>query len=229
MGQSEHAAINKNKIPLQRKSMSYTKSYPAVFLGIALLAITSVYADDTPDEIKRRIGGGDPVAGKEKSAQCRACHGEDGNSAAPNVPKLAGQYADYLYRQINNFQTGARKDPVMTKIAATVTDHKGLSDIASYFASQKQMTGPPVKNEVGEKLFLDKGCLNCHGEIGKGKPAYNSINPVIGGQHKDYLVKQLNDFKTGARDTDISGAMSELANQITDAEMQAVAEYLSGQ
>lgn len=207
--------------------MSYTKLNIAVVLGIALFAATSVYAGDTPEEIKRRIGGGNPEAGKEKSALCQGCHGEDGNSVVPNFPRLAGQYAEYIFRQINNFQTGTRSDPVMTGMAATVTNRKDLADIAAYFASQKLMTGTPEKHEAGQKLALGYGCLGCHGEDGKGKPANNSIFPVIGGQHKDYLVKQLHDFKTGARDTDMSGTMNELANRMTDADIEAVAEYLS--
>ncbi len=192
------------------------------------LAATSAHASDSAEQIKRRIGGGDPVAGKDKSALCQGCHGEDGNSAVPTFPKLAGQYAEYIYRQINNFQTGSRKDPTMTDMAATVTDRRDLSDIAAYFASQNQMSGTPIKHDAGEKIFVDYGCLNCHGEDGKGKPAYNSIFPVIGGQHKDYLVKQLNDFKSGARDTDMSGTMGELTGKMNDAEIDAVADFISG-
>lgn len=208
--------------------MLHHNKYIATLLAVMLLAATSTYAGDSPEEIKRRIGGGNPIAGKDKSALCQGCHGEDGNSAVPTFPKLAGQYAEYIARQISNFQTGTRKDPTMTDMAATLTNRQDTVDIAAYFASQKQMSGTPVKNEAGEKIFINYGCLNCHGEIGKGRPANNSIFPVIGGQHKDYIVKQLNDFKTGARDTDMSGAMNELTNKMTDADIEAVAEFLSG-
>jgi len=209
--------------------MSNTSKFISAGLTSVFLATASAYGGDTEAEIKQRIGSGNPVAGKDKSAMCQGCHGEDGNSMVPSFPKLAGQYATYIQRQINNFQTGTRRDPTMTDMAATVTNRQDLNDISAYFASQKQMTGTPVKNEAGEKLFNKHGCLNCHGEIGKGRPANNAIFPVIGGQHKDYLVKQMNDFKTGARDTDMSGTMSELANQMTDADIDAIAEYLSGQ
>ena len=207
--------------------MAYTKSSIAVFLGIALIAATSAYADDSPVDINRRIGSGNPADGKDKAAPCKSCHGEDGNTAAPNIPKLAGQYADYIQRQIYNFQEGTRKDPNMTQISVTLTNRRNLADIAAYFASQNQMTGTPAKNETGKKLYLEKGCLNCHGEIGKGNRSYNAIFPVIGGQHKEYIVKQLKDFKTGARATDISEIMSLLALQMTDTEIEAVADYLS--
>lgn len=208
--------------------MFCTKKCTFVALITVFFAAATVHAGDTPEEIKNRSAGGDPVAGKEKSALCQGCHGEDGNSAAPTFPKLAGQYGTYIQRQINNFQLGTRKDPVMTDMANTVTSRQDLKDIAAYFSSQKQMTGTPVKNTLGEKLFRDYGCLNCHGEDGKGRPANNSIFPVIGGQHKDYIVKQLNDFKSGDRDTDMSGTMSDLAGRMTDAEMEALADYLSG-
>lgn len=214
---------------LQGASMAITKSNIAVVLSFVLFSVTCAYADDSPEDINRRVGNGNPVDGNKKAAECKSCHGEDGNTATPNIPKLEGQYADYIKRQIHNYQEGTRKDPIMTKISATLTNRQNLADIAAYFASQNQMKGTPTKNEKGEKLYREKGCLNCHGEIGKGKPSYNALFPVIGGQHKEYLTKQMNDFKTGARDTDISGIMGLLANQMADAEVEAVSEFLSGQ
>lgn len=208
--------------------MSYINKSIAGILFVVSLAANFAFAGDTPVEIKRRTGGGDPVAGKEKSGLCQGCHGEDGNSIVPMFPKLAGQYADYIHRQINSFQEGTRSDPSMNGMAATMTGRRDLMDIAAYFASQNQMSGTPVKNDLGEKLANDYGCLNCHGEIGKGRPANNSIFPVIGGQHKEYLIKQMKDFKTGARDTDMSGTMGGLASRMTDAEIEAVSEYFSG-
>jgi len=206
--------------------------FNSYFIAAALFVLpiaTTAYAGDNPDEILQRTGGGDPVAGKEKSALCQGCHGEDGNSMVPTFPRLAGQYAVYIKRQINNFMEGSRRDPTMTEMAATVSSNQDLNDIAAYFASQKQMSGTQMINEAGEKIFRNYSCLNCHGEIGKGRPANNSIFPVIGGQHKDYLIKQLNDFKTGSRDTDMSGAMNEVVNHMTDAQIEAVSEYLSQQ
>ena len=120
---------------------------PALFL---MLFTVPVFAGDSPEDIKQRIGTGDPIAGKEKSALCQGCHGEDGNSATPDFPKLAGQYAVYIQKQINDFKSGTRKDPVMTDMAATITDPKDLLDISAYFASQPQMKGvAPVVNKGG--------------------------------------------------------------------------------
>ena len=72
------------------------------------------------------------------------------------------------------------------------------------------------------------GCINCHGENGKGKSPNNSVFPVIGGQHKDYLVKQLNEFRNGKRANDPAGMMSDIAEKMTDVEIDAVSEYLAG-
>ena len=208
--------------------MFRTRHSIAVALTLTLFPVAVAFAGDSPDDIKQRIGTGDPAAGKVKSAMCQGCHGEDGNSAAPNFPKLAGQHAAYIQKQIHDFQRGtSRSDPIMSGMAATVTDKQDLLDISAYFASQKQMKGEnPVVNETGRIRFLDdNGCVNCHGENGKG----NAPNtPVIGGQHKDYLIKQLNDFKSGARNNENSGMMTMIAGFMDDADIEAVADYLSG-
>jgi cytochrome c553 len=209
--------------------MVFSKSFVAVVFGVVFIAATSAYANDDPEDVKRRVGNGNPANGKAKAAKCKICHGETGDTVEPVIPKLAGQYANYIESQIFNFQEGTLRDPSMTQIAKTLTNRRDLEDIAAYFASQNQMKGRPGTNEEGEKLYVDKGCLNCHGEIGKGKPSYNAIFPIIGGQNRGYLIKQMKDFKSGARTTDISGIMGLVANQMTYSEIVAVAEYLSAQ
>ena len=179
---------------------------------------------------------GDAVAGKEKSALCQGCHGETGMSAAPNFPHLAGQYAGYLRKQIVDFQKELRKDDTMSGMAATITERQDLEDIAAYFATQKVMQGEKAtENKLGKNIYLNGnsvtemyGCVNCHGEDGKGKSPNNSVFPVIGGQLKDYLVKQLNDFRSGARVNDPAGMMADIAKKMTDAEIEAVSAYLAG-
>jgi len=202
---------------------------------VFMLMMSAAYAGDTKEDIKQRLGKGDPVAGKEKSGMCQGCHGEDGNSAAPSFPKLAGQYANYLQKQVREFQSEARVDPTMSGMALAVTEKQDLLDITAYFASQKQMKGSGGKSAAGKKVYLDGndasgvyGCVNCHGKDGKGKAPNNHMFPVIGGQHKDYLVKQLTDFKTGDRGNDPAGMMGTLAKLMTTAEIEAVSEYLSG-
>jgi len=118
----------------------------------------------------------------------------------------------------------------MSGMAATVTDKQDLLDISAYFASQKQMKGDsPVVSPSGKILFtIGNGCVNCHGETGKGAAAGNLDAPVIGGQHKDYLVKQLKAFASGARKNESSGMMAMIAYSMSDSEIEEVATYVSG-
>jgi cytochrome c553 len=91
------------------------------------------------------LSAGDTAAGKTKSGTCAACHGEGGGKPImPIYPILAGQHADYLAKAINDYKTGARKDPVMAGMAATLTD-QDIADLAAYFASQKGLTTPSPK------------------------------------------------------------------------------------
>ena len=199
-------------------------------LTIILLSASTVFAGDSPSDIKQRIGAGNPEAGKEKSAMCQGCHGEDGNSASPDFPKLSGQYAAYIIKQIKDYQSGARKDPVMSDMAATVTENQDLLDIAAYFASQKQMKGEKPEDNAWAKIRFtdDNGCATCHGKNGKGLAPNNPIAPVIGGQHKKYLVKQLKDFKSHTRTNDPSGMMESFAGILSPAEIYKIAGYISG-
>jgi cytochrome c553 len=196
-----------------------------------LLFTAATFADDIVDDIKQRSGTGDPVAGNFKSALCQICHGEDGISATPSYPNLAGQYAAYIRKQFKNFKMGSRKDPVMSEIAATETNDQDLLDISAYFASQQKMkSAKPVINMDGESQFLSdgNGCVNCHGVNGKGLVPNNSLTPVIGGQHKDYLVKQLKDFRIGDRDNEPDGIMPIIAGMMSDDDIENVARYVSG-
>lgn len=196
---------------------------------------------DTPSEINQRIGIGDPVVGKDKSALCQGCHGEDGNSAAAAFPKLSGQWSDYIQKQVREFQNGARYNAVMTDMAMSVDNFNDLFDIAAYFASQKQMGSTPIEDEAerqlyleGKKLYIEGNertgafrCIKCHGESGRGQPLNNNLFPVLGGQHKDYLIKQLTDFKNEERENDRSGMMLRITTHLTGHDIEAVATYLS--
>lgn len=184
---------------------------------------------------------GDAVAGQEKAGLCGGCHGADGNSEDATYPRLAGQYAGYIVKQIKDFQTGHRaNNETMAGMAAMVASDEDAKDIGSYFAQQKMkgVLTKPTKETLaaGEKLFREGnpktgiyGCINCHGESGKGKSATVSAFPVIGGQHRDYLIKQLTEFRDGARANDPAGMMAGVAKNLSDKEIQSVADYLSGQ
>jgi cytochrome c553 len=197
-------------------------------------APSAVMADDSPEAIKLRSGPGDPVAGKDKSQLCQGCHGERGVSIEGMAPKLAGQYGIYIAKQVRNFQSGTRVHEIMSAVAQTVSDDD-LADIAAYFASQEKMKGDGHENELGKKLFehgdmsrMMVACVNCHGVNGKGKSPDNPVFPVIGGQHKDYLRGQLINFRDGDRGNSPGGVMNIITQKLTDEELDALADYVSG-
>ena len=177
------------------------------------------------------LGAGDPVLGKQKSLLCSECHGTTGNSPDKNIPKLSGQLEDYIVLAVTEFQQGIRKDPMMSSLAIVVQNVKDLEDIAAYFASQPRMQGQRVENDAsseGAELFTSERCNYCHGDEGKRyAPFQENIPPVIGGQHKSYLIKAMNDIKTGKRPGDIYELMPKLLGELTDEQIEAIAEYLS--
>jgi cytochrome c553 len=202
-----------------------------------LLAIPSALAgSDNTEKFKRRTGSGDPVSGKETSRICQGCHGKDGNSTDELIPKLAGQYDEYIIKQMRNYQAGTRSHEIMNGMAAPLGD-KDLADIAAYFADQPMMKGSGAKpNEKGKNLFL-KGnisemvmtCVYCHGEGGKGLHSSTAMYPVIGGQHKAYLLKQLIDFREDNRVNSPNVIMNKIVKSLSNEDLQSLAEYISGQ
>jgi len=184
---------------------------------------------------------GDAVAGEGKAGLCGGCHGFDGNSEDATYPRLAGQYAGYIVKQVKDFQKGHRtNNDTMAGMAAMVGSDQDAKDIGAFYATQK-IKGALTKADkkvaaAGEKIFREGnaktgvyGCINCHGEKGMGMSAKVSTFPVIGGQHRAYLVKQLTEFRDGGRANDPAGMMVGVAKNMTDKEIEAVAEYLSAQ
>jgi cytochrome c553 len=211
----------------------------STFIGLMVLFCFSALAQAQDAKAKKEYIG-DPQQGAVKSALCQGCHGGDGNSATATFPRLANQYAGYIVKQVTNFQSGARhNEDIMTSMAATVTSVNDLKDIAAYFASQPMAKDPLTKPNaklipIGDKIFHEGipergvyGCVNCHGELGKGKAPYISVFPRIGGQHRDYLIKELTNFRAGDRANDPAGMMQNIARRLSDDEIKAVAEYLS--
>lgn len=185
---------------------------------------------------------GDAVAGKEKAdnERCIECHGVDGNGAGHanstegKFAKLAGQYPSYILKQIRDFRSGARKDDQMAIMARSVSD-EDVRDIAAFFASQTRMKGQDGDlHELGKELY-EKGdpargvlaCVSCHGVKGKGLEG-NLAAPIVGGQEWRYLDKQLRDWRSGDRRNSADGLMNKVTNALTDKEIEALADYLSG-
>ncbi len=186
-------------------------------LGAALLSVSTM-----------ANAAGDPTVGAELAAGCFGCHGEDGHSMVPSFPKLAGMQADYIAKQVFDFQNSKRTDETMVGMAYMVASKEDALHIGAYFESQSAMKGEPTGSKVakkGEAVYSELGCVTCHGKVGEGK---GNLFPRIGGQHLDYLAKTLRDFRSGERTSDRSGMMAPLAKKMTDEQIDAVAEYLSG-
>lgn len=178
---------------------------------------------------------GDAAAGQAKAAVCGACHSPDGNSVAPNFPKLAGQGERYLTKQLHDIKDGKRTVLEMTGLLTNLSD-QDLADIAAYFASQKGSVGAadPALVERGRALFnggdLSKGlpaCTGCHSPNGAGIATAGF--PHLGGQHAQYVTKQLTDFREGERTNDGDATtMRTIASKLSNKDIQALASYIQG-
>ncbi len=177
---------------------------------------------------------GDAAAGKAKSVLCMACHGPDGNSVNPVWPKLAGQHPSYILKQLHDFKSGARKNDLMSPMAAPLTEQE-MADLAAYFSSQKQAPGVAAADKVklGERIFRSGNaatgvapCMGCHGPEGLGNP--QAVFPRISGQHAAYIEKALNDFHGKLRTNDPNKMMQGVTANMTKDEITAVAQYLQG-
>jgi cytochrome c553 len=163
---------------------------------------------------------------------CVSCHGAAGNSTITVNPKLAGQHESYLYKQLVNFTTPERNQPVMTTFATMLSDTE-KKDIAAYLAAQASKPGA-AKNkdtvEIGKKIYRGgiaeksiPACASCHGASGTGLPVQY---PRLAGQHQDYTGAQLTLFRAGGRHN--SPQMTTIANRMSDDEIKAVSDYIAG-
>jgi cytochrome c553 len=163
---------------------------------------------------------------------CVSCHGAAGNSTIVANPKLGGQIESYVYKQLVDFTTPNRNQPVMTTYARMLSDDE-KKNVAAYLATQQAKPGA-AKNkdtvELGRKIYRGgiagtgvAACASCHGATASGMPAQY---PRLAGQHQDYTIAQLQAFKSGARKN--SAQMSTLAKRMSDDEMKAVADYIAG-
>lgn len=178
---------------------------------------------------------GDAEAGQGKVAVCGACHGADGNSPAPNFPKLAGQGERYLLKQLHDIKSGNRQVVEMTGMLDNLSD-QDMADIAAYFSSQKMSVGAADPKLVarGEALFrggkLEEGmpaCTGCHSPDGAGLAAAGF--PHLGGQHAQYVAKQLTDFREGNRTNDGDAMiMRAIASKLSNKDIEAVSSFIQG-
>lgn len=187
------------------------------------------------------MAAGDAAAGKAKAATCAACHGPDGNSAAPTFPKLAGQSERYLNKQIHDIKSKARVVPAMAGMVDNFSD-QDIADLSAYFAAQSSSVNQAKKDTIAKGELIFRGgireknvpaCAACHSADGAGNAPAGF--PRLGGQHADYVSAQLKAYRAAA-DGDATGRandgdskpMRTIALRLTDSEIAALANYISG-
>jgi cytochrome c553 len=197
-------------------------------LGALVAAATVVAAQDN-------AARGQRIAGQV----CAACHGADGNSVAATNPKIAGQFAEYLHKQLADYkpQAGkkpARDNPIMTPMVANLSEDD-IKSLAAYYAGQKLTPAAASDKDLatlGQKIWRGgipssnvPACAGCHGPAGAGIPAQY---PRLSGQFAEYTAAQLKAFKEGGRANDPNGMMRGVAARLTEREIQAVSQYAAG-
>jgi cytochrome c553 len=204
------------------------KRLTSFFALIGLLNISvCAYAQPTgaPELLKR----GEKIVG----SSCFLCHGLTGESSSEIYPRLAGQHAEYIAKQLDNFKTGARKSTAMSEMVKPLSS-EDMKAVGVFFENQKLSKEPaehPDLAGVGKYIFF-KGnkhsgvpaCASCHGQDAKGTAQL----PRLAGQHAGYIEYQLTQFNTRERNND-NAVMHSVANKMTALEIEAVAQYLSGQ
>mgnify|MGYP000044069232 FL=1 len=194
----------------------------------------------------QRAWQGDPIAGQRVvmgattsggvKAACFSCHGLRGEgNGISGFPRLAGQPADYIYKQLTNFADGSRPSDTMTSIAKQLSEQQ-RRDAAAYYAGAKAEFQPPPMNallqrQIGGKLALvgseargTPACVSCHGPNGSGMPP---LTPYLAGLDAAYLENQLTHFGTGKRNNDAGSVMADIARRLSPQERQAVALYFA--
>jgi cytochrome c553 len=203
----------------------------AVYALIAVSALPVRAAETKPAAAS--VSKPDLIKGAASyAAVCAACHGADGNSTVPANPRLAQQHPEYLVKQLGEFKTGKRSNPVMQGFATALSD-ADMANIAYWLSSQKAKTGFAKDKDLvalGEKIYrgglADRqvaACAGCHSPNGAGLP---SQYPKLSGQFADYVAAQLVAFRDGGRKNSLP--MGLVAAKMSDREIKAVADYVAG-
>jgi cytochrome c553 len=204
---------------------------------LAALALSNQIFAETPAETG---GKGDAAKGQQIATQvCAACHNADGNSSIPTNPSLAGQHAEYITKQLKNFKLkdgkpAERENAIMSAMVEPLSP-EDMKDLGAYYAQQ---TPKPVGAkdkalaEQGEKIYRGgnletsvPACAGCHSPNGVGiPPSY----PRLSGQHAEYILAQLRAFRKEQRASDPNNVMRMIATRMSEREMQAVSQFISG-
>lgn len=203
-------------------------AHPLIGLLLASFVASASAADPAPAAVKPDLAKGQAKA----TEVCIACHTNDGSRGSPANPILQGQHPEYLVKQLTEFKTDKRPNPVMKGFAQALTE-QDMKNVAAFYASKQAKPGFAKNKELvqlGEKIYrgglADRqiaACAGCHGPAGAGIP---SQFPRLAGQHADYTEAQLVAFRNGSRPN--SQQMTDIAKQMTDREVKAVSDYLAG-
>lgn len=208
--------------------MEYRSAVAAILSVVASLAHAQAVTKADPAKAQQIV---------EKV--CATCHGTDGNSPTPANPIIAGQHADYTYKQLMNFrpQNGKPAERVNAVMAGMVANlaPQDMANLAAYFESQKpkpRTARDPELVRLGQAIYRGgimakevAACASCHSPNGAGMPAQF---PRLAGQYAEYTLAQLRAFGAEERVNDPNKMMRAIAARMTDREMRAVAEYISG-
>ncbi len=205
------------------------KLFASLLLAASLAApIFSAQADAPKAAAKPDLAKGEASYGPV----CAACHAPDGNSAVPANPKLAQQHPEYLLKQLQEFKSGKRANPIMTGMVAALSDDD-MKNIAAWLGTKKAAPGAASDKALialGERIYrggiADRqiaACAGCHSPNGAGIPAQY---PRLSGQHADYTAAQLTAFRDGVRQNSLQ--MTQVAAKLNDREIKAVADYIAG-
>jgi cytochrome c553 len=203
-------------------------AFIALVAAAGIIAVAPVFAESA-------LPQGDPAKALQiVNEVCAACHSADGNSTILTNPNLAGQYPEYLTKQLLSFKSGERKSTVMAGIVANLSPDD-MKNLGAYFGGKTPKPGAAKDKELvalGQKIYRGgnaasavPACAACHTPNGAGIP---SQFPRLAGQHAEYVVAQLKAFKSGERADDNSKMMRAIAVKLADQEIRAVAEYISG-
>jgi cytochrome c553 len=169
----------------------------------------------------------DVAAGKAKAELCVGCHGDAGISQTDNIPSLAGQPDQFIQWQLVFFRSGSRKNEQMQPIVEQI-DNDDIRNLGAYFGS---LTPPksakpddnPDLSQKGAQAAVGRRCASCHTDSFAGTKAVARI----AGQREEYLVKALQDYKTGVRSGGGMAAMADVAYPLSEEEITALAHYLA--
>jgi cytochrome c553 len=213
------------------RALSRTRGVRGAAFGIVLAAFASASFAADPAPAKPAFKP-DMAKAQKLAETCVACHTADGSRGAPANPILQGQHADYLFKQLNEFKSGKRKNAVMQGMVAALSEDD-MRHLSAFYASKTAKTGfAKVKDTLtlGERLYRGgnmatkvPACSGCHSPNGAGIPSQYAR---LAGQHADYTEAQMLAFKNGTRTN--APMMAGIAAKMSEREIKAVADYIAG-